>query len=65
LVQPLWRIVWRFLKRLKVELSYDSAIPFLGVYLEKTIFLKDACTPLFIAAQRAMQMSIDRGTDKE
>ena len=40
MVQPLWRTVWRFLKKLKIELPYDAAIPFLGVYLEKTINLK-------------------------
>ena len=37
LIQPLWRTVWRFLKKLKVELPYDPAIPLLGVYPEKTI----------------------------
>ena len=37
LVQPLWRIAWRFLKKLKTELSYDPAIPLLGIYLDKTI----------------------------
>ena len=42
LVEPLWRIVWRFLKKLKTELPYDPAIPLLGVYLEKTIIQKDA-----------------------
>ena len=36
LVQTLWRTVWRFLKKLKTELAYDSAIPLLGVYPEKT-----------------------------
>ena len=35
LVQPLWKTVWRFLKKLKIELPYDSAIPLLGVYLKK------------------------------
>ena len=35
LVQPLWKTVWRFLKKLKIELPYDPAIPFLGIYLEK------------------------------
>ena len=39
LVQPLWRTGWRFLKKLKTELSYDSAIPLVGIYLEnKTRF---------------------------
>ena len=37
MVQPLWRTVWRFLKKLKIELPFDLAIPLLGVYLEKTI----------------------------
>ena len=34
-VQPLWRTVWRFLKKLKIELPYDPAIPLLGLYPEK------------------------------
>ena len=37
LIQPLWRTVWRFLKKTKVELLYDPAIPLLGIYPEKTI----------------------------
>ena len=49
-MQPLWRTVWRFLKKLKIELPYDPAIPLLGIYPEKTIILKDTCTPMFIAA---------------
>ena len=50
MVQPLWRTVWRFLKKLKLELPYDPAIPLLGIYLEKAIIQKDTCTPMFIAA---------------
>ena len=52
LVQPLWRTVWRFLKKLKIELPYDPAIPLLGMYLKKkkTLILKDTCTPVFTAA---------------
>ena len=50
MVEPLWRTVWRFLKKLKIELPYDPAIPLLGMYPEKTIILKDASTPMFIAA---------------
>ena len=38
------------LKKLKIELSYDPAIPLLGIYLEKNIIWKDTCTPMFIAA---------------
>ena len=50
MVEPLWRTVWRFLKKLKIELPYDPAIPLLGIYPEKTIIQKDTCTPMFIAA---------------
>ena len=50
MIQPLWRKVWRFLKKLKIELSYDPVIPLLGIYPEKTIIQKDTCTPMFIAA---------------
>ena len=50
MIQPLWRTEWRFLKKLKIELPCDLAIPFLGIYLEKTIIPKDTCTPMFIAA---------------
>ena len=50
LIQPLWRTVWRFLKKLKIELPYDPAIPLLGIYPEKTIIEKVTCTAVFIAA---------------
>ena len=42
--------VWRFLKKLKIELPYDPAIPLLGVYPEKTVIQKYTCTPVFTAA---------------
>ena len=38
----------RFLKKLKIELPYDPAIPLLGIYPEKTIIQKDTCSPMFI-----------------
>ena len=50
LLQPLWRTVWRFLRKLKIELPYDPAIPLLGIYPDKTIIKKDACSPMFIVA---------------
>ena len=50
LIQPLWRTVWRFLKKVKIELLYDPAIPLLGVYPEETIIQKESCTTMFIAA---------------
>ena len=51
-MQTLWRTVWRFLKKLKIELPYDPAIPLLGIYPEKTktLIKKDICTPMLIAA---------------
>ena len=50
MVQPLWKTLWRFLRKLKIELLFDPAIPLLGIYLEKTMTLKDTCTPMFTAA---------------
>ena len=49
LIQPLWKIVWRFLKKLGIKPPYDPAIPFLGIYPEETKIVKDTCTPMFIA----------------
>ena len=40
LIQPLWRTVWRFLKKLKIELPYAPAIPLLGIYPQKIIIQK-------------------------
>ena len=54
LVQLLWRTVWRFLKKLKIELPYDPTILFLGVYPEKIIIRKDTCTLIFIATLLTM-----------
>ena len=50
MIQPLWRTVWRFLKKLKIELPYDPAIPLLGIYPEKTLIQKESFTQMFIAA---------------
>ena len=41
--------VWRFLKKLKIELSYDPAIPLLGIHTEETRIERDTCAPMFIA----------------
>ena len=46
----LWKTLWQFQQKLKIELPYDPAITFLGIYLEKTTIQKDTCTPVFIAA---------------
>ena len=52
LVQPLWKIAWRFLKKLKIELRYDPAIALLGIYPKDTnlVIQRGTCTPMFIAA---------------
>ena len=50
MVHSLWKTVWRFLKKLKIELPHNPTIPLLGINPEKTIIQKDTCTPMFIAA---------------
>ena len=50
MVQPLWKTVWRFLRKLKIELPFDSAVPLLGTYPEKTMTRKDTGTSMFTAA---------------
>ena len=52
LVQPLWKTVWRFLKKLNLELPYNPVIALLGIYPRDTgvLFQKDTCTPMFTAA---------------
>ena len=50
LVQPLWRTVWRFLKKLELELPYNPAIPLLCIHTEETRIERDTCTPMFITA---------------
>ena len=50
MIEPLWRTVCRFLKKLKIELPYDPAILLLGIYPEKTIIQKETCTTMYSAA---------------
>ena len=50
LIQPLWKTVKKFLKKLKIELPYDPAIQLLAMYLDKSIIQKDTCTPMFMEA---------------
>ena len=50
LIQPLWKTVWRFPKKLGIKPPYDPATPLLGIYSEETRVEKDTCIPLFIAA---------------
>ena len=46
LIQPLWKMVWKFLKKLGIKPPYDPAIPLLGIHPEKTKTEKDTCTPV-------------------
>lgn len=52
-MQPLWKIVWQFLKRLTAVLSLDAAVPFLGAHRHKrnqNIGLQETCTQMFAEA---------------
>ena len=51
-MQPLWKTVWRCLKKLKIDLPYNPAIALLGIYSRDTgvLLRRDTCTPMFIAA---------------
>ena len=52
-MQPLWKTVWNFLRKLKMEPPFDPAIPLLGLYPKnpEITIQKNLCTPMFIAAQ--------------
>ena len=50
MVQLLWKTLWRFFRKLNIELPFDPAIPLLGTYLDKTIIQRDTRTPMFIVA---------------
>jgi hypothetical protein len=51
-VQPLWKTIWRLLKKLNIDLSYDTAIPFLAIYPKEcnTGYSRGTCTSMFIVA---------------
>ena len=50
MIQPLWKMVWRFLKKLGIKPPYDLAIPLLGICPEENKIERDTRIPLFIAA---------------
>ena len=50
LIQPLWKMLWRFLEKLGIKPPYDPAIPLLGIYSEETKIERDTCILLLIAA---------------
>ena len=49
MIQPLWKMVWRFLKNLGIKSPHDPAIPLLGIHPEETKTERDTCIPLFTA----------------
>ena len=72
LVQPLWRTVWRFLKKLEIELPYNPAIPLLGIHTEENRIERDTlypnvhCSTVYNSQNMEItQMSISRWMDKE
>ena len=59
LVQPLWKVIlWKFLKKLKIELPHDTAVPLLGINMKevKTLTQKDIANPMFIAIYSSQDM---------
>ena len=50
MIQPLWKTVWRFLKKLGIKPPYDPVIPLLGIHSEEIKIEKDTCIPFFTAA---------------
>jgi hypothetical protein len=58
LVQPLWETVWRFLKKLNIELPYDPVILLLGIYSKehKSGYNRDTCTPMFITIHNSQAL---------
>ena len=49
-IQPLWKTVWRYLRKLNIEIPYDPEIPLLGIYPDKNSIRKDTFTPTFTEA---------------
>ena len=68
MIQPLWRTVWRFLKKLETELAYDPALPLLGAHPEKNVVQKDTCAPvltevLFAIARQGGDLEVHQQMD--
>ena len=49
MIQPLWKSVWKLLKKLGIKPPHDPTIPLPGIYPEETNTEKDTCIPLFTA----------------
>ena len=52
MIQPFWKMTWRFLRRLEIDIPFDPAIPLLGIYPReiRVVTRIDICTPMFMAA---------------
>ena len=50
MIQPLWKMVWRFLKKLGIKPPCDPVMPLRSIYPEETKIERDTCIPVFIAA---------------
>jgi hypothetical protein len=59
-VLPQWKSVWKFFKKLKIELPCDPAVSLQGIYLKrcKSMYSRETCTPRFIAARYAISLSV-------
>ena len=56
LVWPLWRMVWRLLKKLEIELPHDPVIPLLSIHTKETRIERDMCTPMFITVYNSQDI---------
>ena len=56
MIQPLWKTVWRFLKKLGIKPPYDPAIPLLGIYPKETKIEENIYIPLFGASLVAQRL---------
>ena len=64
MIQPLWEMVWRFLKKLGIKPPYDTTIPLLGIYPEETRIEKDMCVPFIAAIARTWKQPRCPSTDE-
>ena len=67
MVQPTWKIVWSYLKKLKVDLPFDPVIPLLGIYLKqpKTQVQKNISTPVLFTITKIWKQSKCSSVDEQ
>ena len=63
MIEPLWKTVWKFLKKLGIKPPYDPVTLLLGLYPEETKIEKDTCIPLFIAAPFTIARTVEAVLD--